>query len=162
TGASRSLLIAGSRMLTAEVLALTTNADTHAAARTPPPALTSCVMAMAAIVTRTGMSTYRPYRMIRTHPWRPDTHAMAASTSHVSAQAGSRAEPELSGWIVFAALMLLVAGGFSLVYGLAAVLNDQVVTVGGQGVLVWDFTVWGWAHMVVGAIMLLTCWGLFA
>jgi hypothetical protein len=84
----------------------------------------------------------------------------AASTSHVSAQA--RAEPELSGWIVFAALMLLVAGGFSLVYGLAAVLNDKVVTVGGQGVIVADFTVWGWVHMVVGAIMLLTCWGLFA
>ena len=86
----------------------------------------------------------------------------AASTPHVSAQAGSRAEPELSGWIVFAALMLLVAGGFSLVYGLAAVLNDKVVTVGGQGVIVADFTVWGWVHMVVGAVMLLTCWGLFA
>jgi hypothetical protein len=86
----------------------------------------------------------------------------AASTPHVSAQAGSRAEPELSGWIVFAALMLLVAGGFSLVYGLAALLNDQVVTVGGQGVIVWDFTVWGWVHLVVGAVMLLTCWGLFA
>ena len=58
--------------------------------------------------------------------------------------------------------MLLVAGGFSLVYGLAAVLNDQVVRVGGQGVIVLDFTVWGWVHMVIGAIMLLTCWGLFA
>jgi hypothetical protein len=86
----------------------------------------------------------------------------AASTPHVSAQAGARAEPELSGWIVFAALMLLVAGGFSIVYGLAAVLNDKVVTVGGQGVIVADFTVWGWVHMVAGALMLLTCWGLFA
>jgi hypothetical protein len=86
----------------------------------------------------------------------------AASTPHVGAQAGSRAEPELSGWIVFAALMLLVAGGFSLVYGLAALLNDQVVTVGGKGVIVWDFTVWGWVHLVIGAVMLLTCWGLFA
>ena len=86
----------------------------------------------------------------------------AASSPHVSAQAGSRAEPELSGWIVFAALLLLVAGGFSLVYGLAALLNDQVVTVGGQGVLVWDFTVWGWIHLIAGALMLITCWGLFA
>jgi hypothetical protein len=86
----------------------------------------------------------------------------AASTPHYSAQAGARAEPELSGWIVFAALMLVVAGGFSLIYGLAAVLNDQVVTVGGRGVIVWDFTVWGWIHMVAGALMLLTSWGLFA
>lgn len=86
----------------------------------------------------------------------------AASTPHVSAQAGARAEPQLSGWIVFAGIMLLVAGGFDLVYGLAAVLNDEVVTVGGAGVIVWDFTVWGWAHMVLGAFMLLTAWGLFA
>ena len=40
-GAPRSLLIAGSRIVTAEVLAFTTNADTHAAARTPAPALRS-------------------------------------------------------------------------------------------------------------------------
>jgi hypothetical protein len=86
----------------------------------------------------------------------------AASTPHVSAQEGARAEPELSGWIVFAALILLVAGGFTLVYGLAAVLNDEVVTVGVLGVIVWDFTVWGWVHLVIGAVMLLTCWGLFA
>ena len=86
----------------------------------------------------------------------------AASTPQYGAQATSRAEPELSGWVVFAALMLVVAGGFSLIYGLAAVLNDQVVTVGGRGVIVWDFTVWGWIHMVAGALMLLTSWGLFA
>jgi hypothetical protein len=86
----------------------------------------------------------------------------AASSPHYGAQAGARAEPHLSGWVVFAGIMLLVAGGFSLVYGLAAVLNDQVVTVGGRGVIVWDFTVWGWVHLVLGAVMLLTSWGLFA
>lgn len=86
----------------------------------------------------------------------------AASTPHVSAQAAARAEPQLSGWIIFAALMLVVTGGFDIVYGLAAVLNDQVVTVGGRGVIVWDFTVWGWVHMITGAIMLLIASGLFA
>jgi hypothetical protein len=86
----------------------------------------------------------------------------ATSQSRVSASAGARAEPELSGWIVFAALMLVVAGGFDIVWGLAAVLNDQVITVGGRGVLLWDFTVWGWVHIVMGAIFLVTAWGLFA
>jgi hypothetical protein len=86
----------------------------------------------------------------------------ATSQSRVPASAGMRAEPELSGWIVFAALMLVVAGGFDIVWGLAAVLNDQVVTVGGRGVLLWDFTVWGWVHIVMGAIFLLVAWGLFA
>jgi hypothetical protein len=32
------LLIAGSRIVTADVFALTTSADTHAAVKTPPPA----------------------------------------------------------------------------------------------------------------------------
>jgi hypothetical protein len=86
----------------------------------------------------------------------------ATSQSQVRARSDAGAVPELSGWIVFAALMLSVAGGFSVIYGLAAVLNDQVVTVGGRGVIVWDFTVWGWVHMVVGATMLIVCWGLFA
>jgi hypothetical protein len=86
----------------------------------------------------------------------------ATSQSHVSARADTRAEPQLSGWVVFAGLMLVTAAGFEIIYGLAAVLNDQIVTVGGRGVIVWDFTVWGWIHMVTGAVMLLVAWGLFA
>ncbi len=87
----------------------------------------------------------------------------AASSSHYSAEeARLRAEATPGGWIIFAGLMLLIAGAFDIMYGLAAVLNDQVVTVGGRGVVVWDFTVWGWLHMVIGAVMLLASWGLFA
>jgi hypothetical protein len=41
TGASTSFEIDGSRMVTADVFALTTSAETHAAARTPFPALRS-------------------------------------------------------------------------------------------------------------------------
>jgi hypothetical protein len=38
--------------------------------------------------------------------------------------------------------------------GLAAVLNDKVVTVGGaSGPIVWDFTAWGWVQMVIGVVM---------
>ena len=84
-----------------------------------------------------------------------------SSTQNVPpARSGAQATP--SGWIVFAAIMLLTAGTFDLVWGLAAVFNDQVVTVGGRGVIILDFTVWGWIHIVTGLVMLLTCWGLFA
>jgi hypothetical protein len=85
---------------------------------------------------------------------------MSATHNASPARSGARATP--SGWIVFAAIMLLTAGTFDLVWGLAAVFNDQVVTVGGQGVIIADFTVWGWIHIITGAVMLLTCWGLFA
>ena len=63
------------------------------------------------------------------------------------------------GWVVFAAVMLFVAGVFDAMWGLAAVLNEDVVTsAGSSGVIVWDFTAWGWAHMVVGkAVKAPTC-----
>jgi hypothetical protein len=85
---------------------------------------------------------------------------VSATQNVPPARSGAQATP--SGWIVFAAIMLLTAGTFDLVWGLAAVFNDQIVTVGGKGVIILDFTVWGWIHIVTGLVMLLTCWGLFA
>jgi hypothetical protein len=75
-------------------------------------------------------------------------------------QAG-RARGEPSGWIVFAATMLFMVGMFDAIWGLGAILNDQVVTVGGRGAIVWDITVWGWIHLLVGLVMIATSVGLF-
>lgn len=88
--------------------------------------------------------------------------SMAASTQDYFAGPRARADATPGGWTVFAAIMLLVSGSFNIIWGLAAVLNDQVVRVGGQGVIVLDFTTWGWVHIVLGAIMLLVSWGLFS
>jgi len=72
-------------------------------------------------------------------------------------------EPGIGGWALFAALMLVMAGSFSFFYGLAAVLNDKVVTVGGNGgVIIADFTTWGWVHMALGVVMFGVAFGLFA
>jgi len=74
-----------------------------------------------------------------------------------------RDEPTLNGWGAFAAVILFLAGTFSFLYGLAAVLNDKVVTVGGGGgVIIADFTTWGWVHMVIGVIMVAVAMGLIA
>jgi hypothetical protein len=81
---------------------------------------------------------------------------MAATSSQ---QPRLRTESQ-TGWIVFAGLLLALAGGFNIFYGLAALLNDEVLHVGGRGVLILDFTVWGWVHLVLGALMLLTSFGL--
>ena len=71
-------------------------------------------------------------------------------------------EAELGTWGAFAGIMLFLAGTFSFLYGLGAVLNDEAVTVGGNGgVIVWDFTAWGWAHMLLGAAMTAVSLGLF-
>ena len=80
--------------------------------------------------------------------------------SPVSTGSG-RAAGEPSGWIVFAGTMLFLVGMFDAIWGLGAVLNDEVVTVGGNGVIVWDITVWGWVHILIGVLMIATSVGLF-
>jgi hypothetical protein len=85
---------------------------------------------------------------------------MATSTPTPSRTAPNTAY-EPSGWVTFAGLMLAIGGFFSAMWGLAAVLNDDVLKVGSQGVLLADFTTWGWVHILLGVIMCLTAGGLF-
>jgi hypothetical protein len=60
------------------------------------------------------------------------------------------------GWIVFAALMLVMLGIFHVVQGLVAVFRDEVYVVGSEGLVVSvDYTSWGWTHIVGGAIAVL-------
>jgi hypothetical protein len=72
------------------------------------------------------------------------------------------APPQPSGRTVFAAVMLLIVGALDALWGLAAILNDEIVTVGGEGVIVWDVSAWGWFRLILGAILLVTAWGLSA
>jgi hypothetical protein len=73
-------------------------------------------------------------------------------------------ERQPTGWTVFAGMVLVIVGFLDALWGLAAILNDQVVFVGnaGQGVLVADVTTWGWVHLILGSVMALTGMALFA
>jgi hypothetical protein len=50
------------------------------------------------------------------------------------------APPQPSGWTLFASVILLIVGALDALWGLAAILNDEIVTVGGEGVIVWDIS----------------------
>ncbi|HEX8753606.1 MAG TPA: hypothetical protein VF731_09345 [Solirubrobacterales bacterium] len=75
---------------------------------------------------------------------------------------GRVTERQPTGWTVFAGVALLIVGSLDALYGLAAVLNNEIVIVGGQGVIVADITTWGWVHLILGSIVALTGIGLFA
>jgi hypothetical protein len=66
-----------------------------------------------------------------------------------------------SGWTVFAGSLLLLVGCFNVIWGLVALLNRRVITVSGQGLIVWDLRVWGWAYVITGLLMAATSYGLF-
>src|SRR5919197_1263645 len=68
---------------------------------------------------------------------------------------------EPTGWVIFAGVMMLLIGFLNFFYGLAAVVNDQVVVVGGHGPIIADLTTWGWLTLILGVILLLTAYGLF-
>jgi hypothetical protein len=79
----------------------------------------------------------------------------SSSRSRLPAGAGP------NGWIAFAGIVLFLTGSLSALYGLAAILNDEVLSVGGRGVVIWDFTTWGWVTLIIGVGMALTGVGLF-
>lgn len=71
-------------------------------------------------------------------------------------------ERQPTGWTVFAGALLLIVGSLDALYGLAAILNNEIVIVGGQGVIIADVTTWGWIHFLLGSAVAATGLGLFA
>ena len=66
-------------------------------------------------------------------------------------------------WISFVATMLVVVGLLQVLQGLAALLDDGFYVVGRNELLVdVDYTVWGWTHLLLGVLAILTAAGLFA
>jgi hypothetical protein len=67
---------------------------------------------------------------------------------------------ERSTWIAFAGVMMLILGCLDVIWGLAAIVNSEVVVVGGHGVLIFDLTAWGWIQLILGVVLVLTGIGL--
>lgn len=65
-----------------------------------------------------------------------------------------------TGWAVFAGVILFTLGLLNIGWGLAAILEDKNLVVGGEGVIVLDFTAWGWASLILGVIQFLVAFGL--
>jgi len=58
------------------------------------------------------------------------------------------------GWIVFAAIMMVLLGMFHVVQGLVALFNSDYFVVGTSGLVVsMDFTAWGWTHLIGGIVV---------
>ena len=67
-----------------------------------------------------------------------------------------------TGWAVFAGTVLAVVGAFNIIYGLAAIFRDEVITTTGQHVIIWDVTRYGWILFILGIFQLLAGMALFA
>lgn len=67
-----------------------------------------------------------------------------------------------TGWVLFAGVIMVMLGFLNFFYGLAAIVNDDVVVVGGHGAIIADLTTWGWVTLILSVVLVLTGFGLLA
>lgn len=67
------------------------------------------------------------------------------------------------GWIWFAGVVLVTIGLFNAISGLVAVFSpDSLVGVTEAGVVVLDVSAWGWIHLIIGILLVLTGFALLS
>lgn len=68
-----------------------------------------------------------------------------------------------TGWAAFAGVIILISGVFTLLQGLVILLGPRASYVVVDGSLfLFDVAGWGWWHIVVGTLLTLTAFALFA
>ena len=73
---------------------------------------------------------------------------------------GSRNGSKGQGWAAFAATMVLVVGVFNVIYGLAAIIEDDYFVA--DELLFGDLSLWGWVHLIIGVLQVITATLIYA
>jgi hypothetical protein len=66
------------------------------------------------------------------------------------------------GFILFAAIMMLMAGVFQAIVGLVAIFENEFYVATRNYLFQFDATTWGWIHLVVGLVVAFAGWGLLS
>lgn len=57
------------------------------------------------------------------------------------------------GWVYFAGMLMILIGIFQAIAGLVALLKDSYFLVTNQGLVAFDYTTWGWIHLILGVVI---------
>jgi hypothetical protein len=75
-------------------------------------------------------------------------------------------EREASGWavgfILFAAIMMIMVGVFQALQGLIAIFENEFYVATRNYLFQFDATTWGWIHLVIGLVVAFAGWGLLS
>ena len=65
------------------------------------------------------------------------------------------------GWIAFAGFMLILGGSFMMLAGLGGIINPDSFVVTKDNILKVSTSTWGWWHLLVGAVVFFSGFGVF-
>jgi hypothetical protein len=83
----------------------------------------------------------------------------SATTEPPRSRGGHRAEGHGYGLILFASVLLVVAGCFNLIYGIAAIANSHVFTAHAHYVF-GNLRTWGWITLIFAILLLIAGGGI--
>src|SRR5215216_1276571 len=90
----------------------------------------------------------------------------AEEGSAVSNDAYSRAGRQTSGWavgfIMFAAIMMIMTGVFQALQGLIAIFENEFYVATRNYTFQFDATTWGWIHLLLGLLVAFAGYGLLS
>ena len=77
-----------------------------------------------------------------------------------------RADQTTSGWavgfILFAAIMMIIVGIWQALQGLIAIFENEFYVATRNYLFEFDATTWGWIHLLVGLVVAFAGWGLLS
>jgi hypothetical protein len=85
----------------------------------------------------------------------------SATIKPASGAGGRQAEGRGLGLVMFAAILLLIAGFFNMIYGIAAIANSHVFTANAHYVI-GDLRAWGWITLIISVLQLVAAAGVLA
>jgi hypothetical protein len=93
---------------------------------------------------------------------RRDRHMSDEAYSSSAARAGREASGWAVGFILFAAIMMIMTGVFQAVEGLIAIFQNEFYVATRNYLFQFDATTWGWIHLVIGLVVAFAGWGLLS
>jgi hypothetical protein len=83
-----------------------------------------------------------------------------------SSSGARRADRETSGtavgFILFAAIMMIMVGVFQALQGIIAIFENEFYVATRNYLFQFDATTWGWIHLLVGLVVAFAGWGLLS
>jgi hypothetical protein len=87
---------------------------------------------------------------------------MTEDAGYRSARRAEETSGTAVGFILFAAIMMIMVGVFQAIQGLIGIFENEFYVTTRNYLFKFDATTWGWTHLILGLLVAFAGWGLFS